>query len=1309
MTTSFKMPLLKKTQILALRNAAVAVPAENVTTGTALLRAYLSTCSWCKRLQQFHNWNRYYKHDVLCRQGQFVYASTRPQIYMACSDNKKNSNCTEESPANSRMRDDVKKSTVKPGDFAKRGASSSSSSSSSSFVTDQQKKEELRKTTCILDAWEQTESTKKKFKKKKRELDVELLVTESGMFGPQEVVSKFIAHFSNRKTVKNIEKQTKTKKNFPKVIKDPPAFIDTKKIFHQVGESLDFHQVENELEVAYQEEKEEEKDLLEIKTLDLKSDLRKLLEYGIGGEQITAELLAYVDACLYIGDLDTAFLTLKRALLKWSNSKIDFRKNRLKVHVSVYNLLLHAYASDKTHLRRIYSLLEMMEEAGYSEVEPDAESYAALLECLGRDAEGRRDEIQMCLTTMESKGINPDCMFTKCTLKEESKNYMLKAIRTVSDEYVPPTPTDESDYSAVLLEDLSRKYGEKQSYVNPYAGEVTPEQLMNHLEEQIKREEEGIVEVDSVLQLTPGQLEGHKKAKPKLKEIEKQFREVLLKAIGERRDELNRGFKRQSVYSLNIAVFLSLLSDQQYVELLMKEIRSFLTIIEDKHYTLSWFELQLGEMVHRQYTKEVKKKRNILEDTKTLYADYVKVYTSKTMAQPNHRKTWLALQDKHGIDRNNNYDIVCYWPREIIKQIGQQLRSIIFEELKVDTKKGFVPAFRTFYKKFGFVTEQHIKADENLTRLFRQGYKMHFDTFKLPMLVPPLPWTSTKSGGMIHDQVNLVRSNDSRPVDKRIQARPSSEMLPSLDTLTALGACSWKINEPILDLALKIFREKGDMTLDIPYLPSSYPPLPKIDKTMSKRDRREAFQKREKMVKEQSENYSLWCTELYRLSIANMFRNDVFWLPHNMDFRSRVYTVAPFLQHMGSDLTRGLLMFGTGKHLGPRGLDWLKIHLINTTGFKKRSSLKERLIYANELLPEILDSADNPLEGKKWWRSSDEPWQTLACSMEIAKAIRSPNHEEFISHFPVHQDGTCNGLQHYAALGRDQAGAKSVNLAPSPVPCDVYSDVTELVEKEREADAAKGNEIAKVLEGFVSRKVIKQTVMTTVYGVTPYGAKLQILRQLTELEGFPHKHDKEAAKYLAEKTFKAIRNMFKSARRIQDWFIQTSVAVSKVCLKPMEWTTPLGFPVIQPYYKTTKYNIKDGSKKSVKLIKPNAVKQKNAFPPNFVHSLDATHMMLTSLYCLEAGITFVSVHDCFWTHPCDVEIMNKICREQFIALHNQPILSQLSEELCEKYGFSEREASKNPSIAHLNGILRRVPKKGNFALEKVKKSEYFFS
>lgn len=54
------------------------------------------------------------------------------------------------------------------------------------------------------------------------------------------------------------------------------------------------------------------------------------------------------------------------------------------------------------------------------------------------------------------------------------------------------------------------------------------------------------------------------------------------------------------------------------------------------------------------------------------------------------------------------------------------------------------------------------------------------------------------------------------------------------------------------------------------------------------------------------------------------------------------------------------------------------------------------------------------------------------------------------------------------------------------------------------------------------------------------------------------------------------------------------------------------------------------------------MKQRNAFPPNFIHSLDSSHMMLTALFCQRQGTTFASIHDCFWTHPCTVDKMNKV-------------------------------------------------------------------
>jgi len=58
------------------------------------------------------------------------------------------------------------------------------------------------------------------------------------------------------------------------------------------------------------------------------------------------------------------------------------------------------------------------------------------------------------------------------------------------------------------------------------------------------------------------------------------------------------------------------------------------------------------------------------------------------------------------------------------------------------------------------------------------------------------------------------------------------------------------------------------------------------------------------------------------------------------------------------------------------------------------------------------------------WLQSDNPWQTLGVMIELSNAMKHPNPEEYVSHAPVHVDGSCNGMQHYAALGRDDRGAR---------------------------------------------------------------------------------------------------------------------------------------------------------------------------------------------------------------------------------------------------------------------------------------------
>jgi DNA-directed RNA polymerase len=118
-------------------------------------------------------------------------------------------------------------------------------------------------------------------------------------------------------------------------------------------------------------------------------------------------------------------------------------------------------------------------------------------------------------------------------------------------------------------------------------------------------------------------------------------------------------------------------------------------------------------------------------------------------------------------------------------------------------------------------------------------------------------------------------------------------------------------------------------------------------------------------------------------------------------------------------------------------------------------------------------------------------------------------------------------------MGLDDIGAASVNLKPNDLPQDVYSVVVDQVEQERKQDAANGIEIAKILEGFIKRKVIKQTIMTTNYGVTLYGARQQIGRQLRDIDQFPKESISEASSYLAQKTFFCLRELFRETRKIQ--------------------------------------------------------------------------------------------------------------------------------------------------------------------------------
>ena len=108
----------------------------------------------------------------------------------------------------------------------------------------------------------------------------------------------------------------------------------------------------------------------------------------------------------------------------------------------------------------------------------------------------------------------------------------------------------------------------------------------------------------------------------------------------------------------------------------------------------------------------------------------------------------------------------------------------------------------------------------------------------------------------------------------------------------------------------------------------------------------------------------------------------------------------------------------------------------------------------------------------------------------------------------------------------------------------------------------------------------------------------------------------------------------------------------------------------------------------------NRVRQRAAFPPNFVHSLDASHMLMTAIEMNRKGFAFAAVHDSYWTHAGTVTDMNEVLRQEFISLYSKPLLQDLHASLEMRFPFAD---------------FPPVPDTGDLKIEDVAGSQYFFA
>jgi len=564
-----------------------------------------------------------------------------------------------------------------------------------------------------------------------------------------------------------------------------------------------------------------------------------------------------------------------------------------------------------------------------------------------------------------------------------------------------------------------------------------------------------------------------------------------------------------------------------------------------------------------------------------------------------------------------------------------------------------------------------------------------------------------------------------------------------LDGLNVLGRVPWKINKKILRVAQQCW-EKGIALGDIPSQEDfSEPDIPlrpernlnlATDKTNPAykeslevyRKYREAMLKHRRIRQKNMDLRSLRFSALLKLNQAEQFKNfEQIYFPYNVDFRGRAYPIPPHLSNVGSDLCRGMLTFARSKPLGPRGLFWLKVHLANLFGADK-VSFEERAAFTDTNIKHVYDVVNDPFDKNQWWMDADDPFQALATCHEIVAAIESGDAESYECSLPLHQDGSCNGLQHYASIGRDPVGAKAVNLCDCDTPQDVYAGVMEEVIKrvakeaatqlsfdaschpdelsKREREALKNHRAAKLVNGLIDRGVVKRTVMTSVYGVTYIGARKQIQEKIEEkldekgcdvdeIENEIH----SACGYLASITMDVMGDLFTGARQTMNWLATCARLISSQG-QPVSWMSAIGIPAVQPYRKPQPYTIVT-LLQSVVLINNSdnlpvhKQRQASAFPPNYVHSLDSSHMLLTALEMDRRGLTFSAVHDSFWTHPCDMDEMNEVLRDCFVDLYKKPLLEDLKKTWELQY----------PSLDFPD-----LPERGNFDLNEVKDARYFF-
>ena len=629
----------------------------------------------------------------------------------------------------------------------------------------------------------------------------------------------------------------------------------------------------------------------------------------------------------------------------------------------------------------------------------------------------------------------------------------------------------------------------------------------------------------------------------------------------------------------------------------------------------------------------------------------------------------------------------------------------------------------------------------------------------LPMMIPPAHWSTPYNGGYygasrLHTQ--LIRLHLGGP--SNIHFKRYVDMLQRVDlhkvynALNAMQDTAFHINTYILGVMEKIQAQGGDFG-GIPRM-KPLDTLPELPDTATPEEIKAHKKKLVGIYKAETARKSKALKFLMTMAVAKKFKDqENIYFPWNIDYRGRCYPIPTTLSPQGDDISKSLLLFTNGTPIKEDDWKWLAIHGANIAGHDK-VPFAERQQWVLNHTADIIKSAEDPL-GYTWWydeSKNDYPMEFLAFCNEWKKLQEYKQahgcYEGFVSTLPLAFDGTCSGLQHFSALLRDEIGGHAVNLVPSPKVQDIYSIVADKVNKVLTKDAKSGTgdnykrdkktgEVLKDSTGKpmmkygtktlaqhwivfnrikfgqdgITRKVCKRSVMTLAYGSKQYGFKENILEDIIKPYVTAHPEDSpfiaitQAAVYMASLIWEAVGDTVVKAVEGMQW-LQT---VAKLVCKSGEvvtWFTPNGLPVQQNYLKSKSKNVQvrfGGGR--VRLYVNEATDevdsraQANGISPNFIHSMDATHLQRVVAKEKELGNdNFMMIHDSFGTDAAHAGELYRTIRSEFVNLYEgNNYLANFLDNV--KHLIPEEELDNVPAI----------PTFGKLNLKDVLKSDFCFA